>query len=107
MAGTDVTCGWRTGASVIGGQSCVVLNEKSLDKLPWSDLAVDVVLECTGAFTRQEDLERHVEAGARYVILSAPVEGADVPTVVHGVNRAMPGRASSRAPAARPTASPR
>ena len=72
----------------IGGQSCVVLNEKSLDTLPWSDLAVDVVLECTGAFTRQEDLERHVEAGARYVILSAPVEGADVPTVVHGVNRA-------------------
>jgi glyceraldehyde 3-phosphate dehydrogenase len=59
-----------------------------LDKLPWRDLAVDIVLECTGVFTREADLRRHAEAGARYVILSAPVEEGDVPTVVHGVNSA-------------------
>ena len=78
----------ENGRLIVGGQSCVVLNEKSLDKLPWSDLAVDIALECTGVFIRKADLERHVEAGAKYVILSAPIEGGDVPTIVHGVNRA-------------------
>jgi glyceraldehyde 3-phosphate dehydrogenase len=82
--GRDVRA--ESGRLVVNGQSCVALNEKSLDKLPWRDLAVDIVLECTGVFTRQADLERHIEAGAKHVILSAPVEGDDVPTIVHGVN---------------------
>src|SRR5574338_960605 len=77
----------ENGRLIIDGRSCVALNEESLDKLPWRDLAVDVVLECTGVFRRQEDLKRHLGAGARYVILSAPAEGPDVPSVVHGVNR--------------------
>lgn len=76
------------GRLVVDGRSCVALSEKSLEKLPWRDLAVDIVLECTGVFTRQADLERHVTAGAKHVILSAPVEESDVPTIVHGVNRA-------------------
>jgi glyceraldehyde 3-phosphate dehydrogenase len=54
--------------------------------LPWSSLAVDVLLECTGVFTKREDLEKHIQAGAKYVILSAPAKSDDVPTVVHGVN---------------------
>ena len=74
------------GRLTVNGQSYVALNERSLDKLPWRDLAVDIVLECTGVFTREADLRRHAAAGARYVILSAPVEEGDVPTVVHGVN---------------------
>ena len=74
---------------VVDSHSCVALTEKSLDKLPWRDLAVDIVLECTGVFTREADLARHAQAGARFVILSAPTKGADdVPTVVHGVNTA-------------------
>jgi glyceraldehyde 3-phosphate dehydrogenase len=77
-----------SGHLVVDGRSCIALAEKSLDKLPWRELAVDIVFECTGVFTRQADLERHVEAGAKCVILSAPVEGGDVPTIVHGVNRA-------------------
>jgi glyceraldehyde 3-phosphate dehydrogenase (phosphorylating) len=77
----------ESGRLIIDGRSCVALHEESLDKLPWHDLAVDVVLECTGVFRRQEDLKRHLGAGARYVILSAPAEGHDVPSVVHGVNR--------------------
>ncbi|MGH7388229.1 MAG: type I glyceraldehyde-3-phosphate dehydrogenase [Candidatus Rokuibacteriota bacterium] len=78
----------ESGRLTVNGQSCVALNERSLAKLPWRDLAVDAVLECTGVFTREADLKRHVEAGAKYVILSAPVEEGDVPTVVHGVNSA-------------------
>jgi glyceraldehyde 3-phosphate dehydrogenase len=78
----------ESGRLTVNGLSCVALNERSLDKLPWRDLAVDIVLECTGVFTREADLRRHAEAGARYVILSAPVEEGDVPTVVHGVNSA-------------------
>jgi glyceraldehyde-3-phosphate dehydrogenase/erythrose-4-phosphate dehydrogenase len=66
----------ENGRLVINGRSCASLSEEALEKLPWRDLAVDVVLECTGVFTRQADLERHVGAGARYVILSAPAEGA-------------------------------
>jgi glyceraldehyde 3-phosphate dehydrogenase (phosphorylating) len=84
--GRDVRA--ESGRLVVDGRSCVALNEESLDKLPWRDLGVAVVLECTGVFTRQADLERHVDAGAKFVILSAPGEGGDVPTIVHGVNRA-------------------
>jgi glyceraldehyde 3-phosphate dehydrogenase len=61
-------------------------SEKDPSRLPWSSLGVDVVLECTGVFTKREDLEKHVRAGARYVILSAPAKSDDVVTVVHGVN---------------------
>jgi len=84
--GRDVRA--ESGRLVVDGRSCVALSEESLDKLPWRDLGVAVVLECTGVFTRQADLERHVDAGAKFVILSAPVEGGDVPAIVHGVNRA-------------------
>src|SRR5436309_12063367 len=84
--GRDVRA--QSGRLVVDSQSCVALNEKSLDKLPWRDLAVDIVLECTGMFTKEADLKRHAEAGAKYVILSAPIEGGDVPTIVHGVNSA-------------------
>ena len=83
--GRDVRA--QSGRLVVDSQSCVALNEKTLDKLPWRDLAVDIVLECTGVFTHEADLKRHAQAGAKFVILSAPLkEGDDVPTVVHGVN---------------------
>jgi len=54
--------------------------------LPWRDLEVDLVLECTGAFRTRDDLEKHIKAGARRVILSAPGKGGDIPSVVYGVN---------------------
>jgi glyceraldehyde 3-phosphate dehydrogenase len=71
---------------IIGGKACRYFSEKDPARLPWSSLGVDVVLECTGVFTKREDLEKHVQAGARYVILSAPAKSDDVVTVVHGVN---------------------
>lgn len=71
---------------VVGGRSFPYFSEKDPARLPWSGLGVDIVLECTGVFTKRDDLEKHVRAGAKYVILSAPAKGDDVPTVVHGVN---------------------
>jgi glyceraldehyde 3-phosphate dehydrogenase len=75
------------GALVVDGRRIAVLAERDPANLPWEDLGVDLVLECTGAFTTAEDLERHIHAGASYVILSAPTTSETVPTVVHGVNR--------------------
>jgi glyceraldehyde 3-phosphate dehydrogenase len=62
-------------------------NIKDPQELPWGKLGVDIVLECTGVFTQPEDLSKHIEAGAKYVILSAPVKGEGVATVVHGVSQ--------------------
>jgi glyceraldehyde 3-phosphate dehydrogenase len=71
---------------IIGGKSVRYFSEKDPAQLPWSSLGVDVVLECTGVFTKRGDLEKHIQAGAKYVILSAPAKSDDVATVVHGVN---------------------
>src|SRR3954452_11483534 len=74
------------GALVVDGRRITPLAERDPANLPWDDLDVDLVLECTGAFTTAGDLAKHVEAGASYVILSAPTQSESVPTVVHGVN---------------------
>jgi glyceraldehyde 3-phosphate dehydrogenase len=71
---------------VIDGKPCRVYDKKDPAELPWSELEVDVVFECTGVFTNREGLEKHLQAGAKHVILSAPVKGDGVPMVVHGVN---------------------
>ena len=62
-----------------------VTAERDPAKLPWKELGVDVALECTGIFTKREQAAKHLEAGARRVIISAPADGADF-TVVMGVN---------------------
>jgi glyceraldehyde 3-phosphate dehydrogenase len=72
----------------IGGTRYAVLNERDPSKLPWKDLGVDLVFESTGVFTKKEDLQKHLDAGARHVILSAPSKSEDVITVVHGVTDA-------------------
>jgi glyceraldehyde 3-phosphate dehydrogenase len=73
-------------ALIVDGTRYRVFDEKDPGRLPWRELDIDVVFECTGVFNRREDLARHVQAGARVVILSAPTANDDVPTVVHGVN---------------------
>jgi glyceraldehyde 3-phosphate dehydrogenase len=78
---------------VVSGREVQALSERDPSRLPWKDLGVDVVFECTGALTRREDLQKHVHAGARVVLLSAPSKGAEVETVVHGANRASGGSA--------------
>jgi glyceraldehyde 3-phosphate dehydrogenase len=71
---------------IVDGKRYRVFNQKDPAQLPWGDLGIDVVFECTGVFTRREDLEKHVQAGARFVVLSAPAKSEDIGTVVHGVN---------------------
>jgi glyceraldehyde 3-phosphate dehydrogenase len=75
------------GALVIDDRRIPALAERDPANLPWADLGVELVLECTGIFTTADQLEKHVQAGASYVILSAPTNSDTVPTVVHGVNR--------------------
>ena len=69
----------------IGRGKIAVTAERDPAKLPWRNLGVDVVLECTGVFTNRAAAAKHLEAGAKRVIVSAPAEGADM-TVVMGVN---------------------
>ncbi|MDD4477307.1 MAG: type I glyceraldehyde-3-phosphate dehydrogenase [Patescibacteria group bacterium] len=71
---------------IIKGKKYPVFAEKEPSLLPWKKLKVDVVLECTGRFTKKEDAEAHLKAGARKVIISAPAKGGGVPTYVRGVN---------------------
>ena len=72
----------------IDSQDYPVLNEKNPARLPWRQMGVDLVFECTGVFRKREDLVKHIEAGARFVILSAPAKSDDVPTLIHAVNTA-------------------
>lgn len=75
------------GALIVGGERVTYLSERDPAQLPWGELGVKLVFECTGLFTGEEDARKHVEAGARWVIISAPTSSEGVPTVVHGVNR--------------------
>ena len=69
----------------VGGRSFTVLSERDPGALPWADLGVDVVVESTGLFTKRDDAARHLAAGARRVIITAPAKGPDL-TLVLGVN---------------------
>ncbi|WP_086707483.1 type I glyceraldehyde-3-phosphate dehydrogenase [Streptomyces antimycoticus] len=79
-------------ALVVDGRAVPLYNRRDPAELPWCDLGVDLVLECTGVFRREEELSRHLTAGARFVILSAPARTETVATVVHGVNPAPGGQ---------------
>jgi glyceraldehyde 3-phosphate dehydrogenase len=74
------------GQLIVDGKAIRLFNEKDPAKLPWKELRIDLVFECTGRFTKREDLEKHVHAGAKRVILSAPSKTEEVVTAVHGVN---------------------
>jgi glyceraldehyde 3-phosphate dehydrogenase len=70
---------------IIKGKKIKVFSEEDPSKLPWAKLRVDVVLECTGAFTSKEACQAHINAGAKHVIISAPAKD-DAKTIVYGVN---------------------
>ncbi|HEX8718843.1 MAG TPA: glyceraldehyde 3-phosphate dehydrogenase NAD-binding domain-containing protein [Gemmatimonadaceae bacterium] len=71
---------------VIAGRTVRTLKSRDPVELPWKELRVDLVFECTGALTRRQDLEKHLRAGAGMVLLSAPSKGGEVDTLVHGAN---------------------
>jgi glyceraldehyde 3-phosphate dehydrogenase len=70
---------------VIGDDRIKVLSEKDPAALPWKDLGIEVVIEATGRFTNREDAEKHLQAGAKKVIITAPAKNPDI-TIVMGVN---------------------
>ncbi|MBI6873538.1 type I glyceraldehyde-3-phosphate dehydrogenase [Clostridium aciditolerans] len=74
------------GAFVVNGKEIKVTAERNPANLPWGQLGVDVVLECTGFFTSKEKAEAHIQAGAKKVVISAPATG-DLKTVVFNVNQ--------------------
>jgi len=77
------------GSLIIDGKLVKLFGERDPKKLPWGDLKIDVVLECTGAFTKYDDAAQHIIAGAKKVILSAPAKEDSVRTIVFGVNDEM------------------
>jgi glyceraldehyde 3-phosphate dehydrogenase (phosphorylating) len=75
----------KDGAIIVEGDEFRVLSIKDPAQLPWKDLGVEVVFESTGKFTKREDVEKHLAAGAKRVIVTAPAKGPDA-TLVVGVN---------------------
>lgn len=77
---------------LLDGDKVPVYSSKDPSELPWSELEVDTVLECTGFFRTREGASRHLEAGAQQVVISAPGKGGDIPTVVLGVSEPESGK---------------
>ncbi len=82
----DATVTVEGDSIIVNGKPIKVLAERDPGKLPWGALGVDVVIESTGHFTKSDDARKHITAGAKKVIVSAPASGADVATLVLGVN---------------------
>lgn len=72
----------------VGNKKILFISEKDPSQLPWKELNIEVVIESTGFFTKREDAEKHLYAGAKTVVISGPTKSTDTPTVVHGVNTA-------------------
>lgn len=70
---------------IVGDKEIRVFSEPDPHKLPWKELGVDIVLECTGFFASKAKSQAHIDAGAKKVLISAPA-GSDLPTIVYGVN---------------------
>ena len=83
----DKSVDYDSNSLSVDGKEYKVFNEKDPTQLPWKDLDVDIVLECTGVFTKRDGLEKHLQAGAKRVILSAPAKSDNIDMVVHGVNQ--------------------
>jgi glyceraldehyde 3-phosphate dehydrogenase len=71
---------------IVNGKPIIVLAERDPADLPWGELGVDIVIESTGRFTKSDDARKHITAGAKKVLVSAPATGSDVATIVLGVN---------------------
>ena len=74
------------GALAMADRSCPIFAESDPARLPWREWKVDLVFDCTGRFNRRRELSKHLEAGAKRVIVSAPAKDDDISTVVFGVN---------------------
>jgi len=75
----------EAGTITVDGKTITIYKEADANNLPWGELDVDVVLECTGFYTSKDKAQAHINAGAKKVVISAPA-GKDLPTIVFGVN---------------------
>ena len=75
----------KEGSIVVDGKEITIYKEADANNLPWGELDVDVVLECTGFYVKKDKAMAHINAGAKKVVISAPA-GNDLPTIVFGVN---------------------
>jgi glyceraldehyde 3-phosphate dehydrogenase len=82
----DATVDFDDTQIIVNGKAIKVFEERDPANLPWGELGVDIVIESTGRFTKSEDAAKHITAGAKKVIVSAPATGSDVATLVLGVN---------------------
>ena len=73
---------------LIGDKKVRFISEKDPGKLPWKENKIEFVIESTGLFTKREDAEKHIQAGAKTVVISGPTKSKNTPTIVHGVNTA-------------------
>ena len=80
------TVDYTDDALIINGKKVLVFSEKSPENLPWKSLNIDMVIECTGIFLTRELANKHIIAGAKKVILSAPAKSDDIKTIVIGIN---------------------
>ena len=80
-----VTADDEANTITVDGKTLQIYKEADANNLPWGDLKIDVVLECTGFYTSKAKAEAHIKAGARKVVISAPA-GNDLPTIVYNVN---------------------
>lgn len=71
---------------IVNGKKIPIFAEKDPELLPWKQLKVDLVVECTGKFVSLDGASKHIKAGAKKVLISAPAKGGDVKTIVYGVN---------------------
>ena len=74
---------------IVNGKKIPTFSKRNPEELPWKELEVDVVLECTGFFRKKEQAMLHIKAGAKKVLLSAPAKSDGIPTIVKGVNDAL------------------
>ncbi len=85
MLSEEVSVDVERNELIVGNNRTKVLSIKDASELPWKELDIDLVLECTGVYTKLESAHKHIEAGAKHVLISAPAKG-DMKTVVFGVN---------------------
>ena len=81
----EVSVGEDGASIIVDGEDITIYKEADANNLPWGDLDVDVVLECTGFYTSKAKAQAHINAGAKKVVISAPA-GNDLPTIVYNVN---------------------
>lgn len=82
----EKTVSFDDNSLVVDGEKINYTSIRNPEELPWKENQVDLVIESTGLFTTMENAEKHIKAGAKTVVISAPTSSIDVPTVVHGVN---------------------